>query len=72
MSPRPPLLPPEKIVAALIRDGFARVSQRGSHLKLKKSGRSVIVPMHREVARGTLKSILEQAGMDVERLLELL
>jgi predicted RNA binding protein YcfA (HicA-like mRNA interferase family) len=50
----------------LRRLGFAEVSQKGSHLKLIHAGRAVIVPMHDEVARGTLKSILEQAGLDID------
>jgi predicted RNA binding protein YcfA (HicA-like mRNA interferase family) len=66
------LLPAERIVSALTRAGFEAVSQKGSHLKLKRDGRSVIVPMHQEVARGTLKSVLEQAGVDLERFMELL
>ena len=52
-------------VAALGRVGFVQVSQRGSHVKLKnQAGRMVIVPMHRELAPGTLGSILRQAGLE--------
>lgn len=50
--------------------------QRGSHVKLKKieDGKVyiVIVPMHRELAKGTLKSILRQANLTIEEILELL
>jgi hypothetical protein len=43
------------------------VSQRGSHAKLRGSeGRTVIVPNHREVARGTMRSILRPADLTVE------
>ncbi|MDR1534235.1 MAG: type II toxin-antitoxin system HicA family toxin [Planctomycetota bacterium] len=58
---------------ALERDGFVRISQRGSHLKLKRYGQRnpVIIPIRDQVARGTLKSILEQAGISLERFLEL-
>jgi len=31
----------------------------------------MIIPMHEEVARGTLKSILEQAGISPEEFLKL-
>lgn len=48
-----------EVVRALAKVGFSEVSQRGSHLKLRnREGRTVIVPMHRELARGTLRSIL--------------
>ena len=47
--------------------GFEAVGQRGSHVKFVKedSGRlrTVIVPRHREVAAGTLRHILHQAGL---------
>ena len=39
---------------SLERAGFVSRSQRGSHRKLRHpDGRTAIVPMHREVARGT-------------------
>jgi predicted RNA binding protein YcfA (HicA-like mRNA interferase family) len=54
-----------EVVKRLKRFGFETISQKGSHLKLRKSvGRSlrtVIVPMHKQIAQGTLKSILIQA-----------
>ncbi len=57
---------------ALERAGFAVVSQRGSHRKLRHpDGRVVIVPMHRELASGTLASILRQAGLSPSELEEL-
>lgn len=57
----------------LAKVGFAEVSQRDSHLKLRDSaGRTVIIPMHREIARGTLHSILRQADLTVEAFIELL
>lgn len=56
------------MVRALERLGFQRVSQRGSHLKLRRPGvegtRTVIVKAGaREVPAGTLASILRQAGL---------
>ncbi len=72
MSPKYPLLSSAKIVAALKKGGFMPVSQKGSHLKLVRGKRAAIVPRHNEVARGTLKSILEQAGMELDDFLALL
>jgi predicted RNA binding protein YcfA (HicA-like mRNA interferase family) len=49
------------------------VSQRGSHVKLpQEDGRIVIVPMHRELAIRTLRSIIRQSGLSVEEFLTLL
>lgn len=62
-----------EVVRALAKVGFSEVSQRGSHLKLRnREGRTVIVPMHRELARGTLRSILRQTDLTVEAFIELL
>ena len=60
-----PLVSGQETIKALGRLGFERVSQRGSHVKLRNSeGRTAIVPLHSELARGTLRSILRQAGID--------
>lgn len=57
----------DEVLRALAKVGFSRVSQKGSHVKLRNpQKRTVIVPMHRELARGTLASILRQAGLDAE------
>src|SRR5690606_40450704 len=57
MSPALPIVSGQQVVTALERIGFFHTSQRGSHVKLRhKDGRIVIVPMHYELARGTLKS----------------
>jgi predicted RNA binding protein YcfA (HicA-like mRNA interferase family) len=47
--------------------GFTQISQKGSHVKFARDTgrgiRTVIVPHHREVSVGTLRSILRQAGL---------
>jgi len=59
-----------KIVKALGKAGFQVVGRKGSHVRLKRKTSDkisiVIVPMHPEVKRGTLKSILRQAGLSAE------
>lgn len=50
-----------------------RISQRGSHVKLRNdAGRTAIVPLHRELAPGTLRSILRQADMATDEFAALL
>jgi len=50
--------------------GFIVISQRGSHVKLRRkaAGRIIttIVPLHRELARGTMLGILELAEVAEE------
>lgn len=64
------LLSGEEIIKALKRMGFEPVRQRGSHVVMKKitvSGTiGCVVPMHREVATGTLHGLLKQAQITPE------
>ena len=64
----PPVLRPEQVIKVLEKNGFIFIKQRGSHRKYKKGGRTVIIPMHYELAKGTLSSILEQASLTLEDL----
>lgn len=66
MSPSLPVLSGTKVVRALVGAGFVQISQRGSHVKLRREHLTVIVPLHRELAPGTLRSILRQAELTVE------
>ena len=75
MGSKYPILPPSDIIRALCKLGFYKISQKGSHAKFRKDGmisRTVIIPMHSEVARGTLQSILEQADITLDEFLKLL
>jgi predicted RNA binding protein YcfA (HicA-like mRNA interferase family) len=73
VSPALPVASGAHVVAALRKAGFEQVSQRGSHVKLRaEDGRVVIVPMHRELAVGTLRSIIRQSGLSVEEFRALL
>jgi predicted RNA binding protein YcfA (HicA-like mRNA interferase family) len=73
MSPALPQASGREVVRALEGAGFAHTSTKGSHAKLRHpDGRVVIVPLHKSVARGTLSSILRQAGLSTAQLIELL
>ena len=66
----------QRIVAALVRLGFVRVRQRGSHIRLEKPlperTLRITVPAHRPVKRSTLSHILKQAEITVEEFLNAL
>ena len=67
MSPRLPVVSGTDVITALGKVGFVQVSQRGSHVKLRNDeGKTAIVPLHRELAPGTLRSVLRQAELTVE------
>lgn len=60
----------KEVVDSLVKIGFMLVSQKGNHVKLKgiynNQSRIVIVPMHKEIAKGTFRSILLQSGLTLE------
>ena len=56
------------MVRALEKLGFVRTGGKGSHVKLRSGPHVVVVPMHSELAPGTMRSVLEQAGIDAETL----
>ena len=72
MGHKYPLLRPNEIIMALSKKGFVYKSQKGSHAKYSDGHRKTVIPMHDTVARGTLKSILIQSGIELEDFLKLL
>jgi predicted RNA binding protein YcfA (HicA-like mRNA interferase family) len=73
MTQRIPTLKPKKVIKALERGGFYVHHTSGSHYILKKEKLRVTVPYHnKDLKPGTLKSIIEQAGLTVEEFLNLL
>ena len=75
MSERLPAVRPREVVRALERAGWQAHRQRGSHLSMKKEGSRhvVTVPMHqRDVPKGTLRGIIEDADLTVDEFIGLL
>jgi len=63
----------QELVKVLQRVGFIVSRQRGSHIILRRLEpyTRVVVPNHKYVRPGTLRHILSEAGITVERFLEL-
>ena len=59
-------------IRALERAGFVLKRQNGSHIVMGKPGRRVVVPNHKQLKIGTLRNILDQAGLTTEEFIELL
>lgn len=75
MGSKYPVLSPQQIIKVLGKLGLEKTSQKGSHIKYTKTGnptKIVIIPMHYGIVKGTLKSILEQAGITLEEFLNYL
>jgi len=62
----------QEAIRALERLGFVQVRQKGSHVVLKRQtpegAIGCVVPLHRELATGTLRGILKQARVTPEEL----
>ncbi len=60
----------EAAIRSLEKIGFKKVRQRGSHVILKKQTSEgeigCVVPLHKELAVGTLRGILKQARLSVD------
>ncbi len=60
----------EEAIRKLEKLGFQRIRQRGSHVVLKKQTANgdigCVVPLHKELAVGTLHGILKQAKVSIE------
>ena len=70
-----PTLSGSEVIKILIKNNFKVVGRKSRHIRLKKKDgetRIVIVPDHKEIKKGTLSSILRQAGLSRKEFLELL
>lgn len=69
-----PIVSGKEVVRVLELAGFSKIRQRGSHVFMAKGEPKVCVtvPMHREVARGTLRAIITSAQLTVEKFAALL
>ena len=70
-----PVVSGREVVKALGKIGYVLDRQRGSHMILRQQTppyRRLTVPDHQEVAKGTLRAIIRQAGLTVEEFNNLL
>ncbi len=70
-----PVVSGREVVKALGKIDYVFDRQRGSHMILRQQSpphRRLTVPDHAEVAKGTLRAIIRQAGLTVEEFTDLL
>jgi len=74
--PKLPVVSGREAVRALEKIGFVQVRQRGSHVILKRKTPAgdfgCVVPLHDELAPGTLRSLLRQAHVEIEQFTSML
>ncbi len=69
--PALPVLSGQQMVSILERLGWTVARRRGSHIVMTKEGHiaTLSIPNHREVAKGTLRSIVRSAGLPLDEFL---
>ena len=70
-----PILSGIEVIKILCKVGFRITRQSGSHIILindENPKRTVVVPKHKELAIGTLLSIITQSGLSREEFMEFL
>ena len=70
--PKLPSLSGDELIKALTKAGFQIVRQKGNHLSMRKAEFRAVIPLHKELAKGTLVGILKQCGLTKEDLLSIL
>jgi len=72
--PKIPVVSAIKVIKALAKIGYEADHQTGSHviLRHRDTAQRLTVPNHKEIARGTLKAIIEEAGLTVQDFTDLL
>ncbi len=61
--PKLPVLSGRDLIDILKSRGFVVVRQKGSHVSLKKGQYKTVVPLHDDLAKGTILGILKQCGL---------
>ena len=69
---RLPVISGRELIKILERIGFEQKRQKGSHVILVKDNKVTVVPLHKEVDRGTLIEIIRQCGMKRNEFIELI
>jgi len=67
--PELPIVSGAEVIRALENLGFHVVRQRGSHMMLRRNSDVCVVPLHREIKRGTLRGVLRQSNVDTDTFL---
>ncbi len=70
-----PVVSGVEVVKALSKIGYELDHQTGSHMILRRKEPPylrITVPHHREIAKGTLRAIIREAGLTVEEFVRLL
>jgi predicted RNA binding protein YcfA (HicA-like mRNA interferase family) len=68
---RLPVLSGKELIKILEKYGFEQKRQRGSHVILRKNDKVTVVPLHKNIDRGTLIEIIRQCGLKREEFISI-
>lgn len=68
--PELPHISGNEAVKIFVKLGFKIARQRGSHVVLRRENKGCVIPLHKEVAIGTLRGALKQAGITADQFIE--
>lgn len=61
-----PRISGEDAIKVFHRLGFSVARQKGSHVVLRRGDYGCVIPLHKELALGTLRSAIRQGGVTVD------
>jgi predicted RNA binding protein YcfA (HicA-like mRNA interferase family) len=68
--PELPRISGDEAIKVFIMLGFYEARQKGSHVVMRRQDKGCVIPRHKELALGTLRSAIKQAGLSVEEFVE--
>lgn len=64
--PEIPGISGDEAIKVFIILGFQQVRQKSSHVVMRREEKGCVIPRHKELAVGTLRSAIRQAGISVD------
>lgn len=64
--PKLPRMSGEEAIKIFKSLGFYVARQKGSHVVLRRKDSGCVIPLHKELAIGTLRGAIKQAGITVD------
>jgi predicted RNA binding protein YcfA (HicA-like mRNA interferase family) len=68
--PELPRISGDEAIKVFMRLGFYQARQKGSHVVMRRQDKGCVIPRHKELALGTLRSAIRQASLTVEEFVE--
>ena len=64
--PKLPRISGDEAIKVFIKLGFHEARQKGSHVVMRRQDKGCVIPRHKELAIGTLRSAISQAGITID------